>query len=343
MRDVPYPAPEEPISSLTLRGLTIRPALFGAPMAGLTHSAFRRLLADFGGYGALFTEMLCGRWLLGESLQTSPAVKRRETEGPVFYQLMIRHADEVPAVLDRLRPVTPVALDLNCACPAPNIRAAGAGSELFEDPGRLQAILRALREGFPGPLTVKIRLGQPHGDWQGRLLDRLRLFADCGVDAVTLHPRFATEKLKRRARHELLPTFAAATPLPLIASGDIHGPEIVRTHPEHFAGVAGIMVGRRVVVQPWIFAAWNGRLAPPDPHEVWQRFVRYVLEDFPPGKAFYRIKAFTRYYARNFRFGHTLDTIAQAAPNLDALTARAEEFLAAAPPLARTPDLAGLA
>jgi tRNA-dihydrouridine synthase len=312
-------------------------------MAGLTHSAFRRLLADFGGYGALFTEMLCGRWLLGESLQTSPAVKRRETEGPVFYQLMLRAPDEVPAVLDRLRPVAPVALDLNCACPAPNVRAAGAGSELFEDPGRLQAILRALREGFSGPLTVKIRLGRPDGDWRGRLVDRLRLFADCGVDAVTLHPRFATEKLRRRARHELLPSCAAATTLPLIASGDIHGPEVVHAHPEHFAGVAGIMVGRRAVAQPWVFAGWSGRFEAPDPHEVWRRFVRYVLEDFPPGKAFYRVKAFTRYYARNFRFGHTLDTIAQAAPDLATLTARADEFLQAAPALLRTPDLAGLA
>ena len=44
------------------------PALFLAPMAGVTNSAFRRLLADFGGYGALFTEMLV--WVMSSITMT---------------------------------------------------------------------------------------------------------------------------------------------------------------------------------------------------------------------------------------------------------------------------------
>ena len=249
-------------TSLTLRGITIRPALLCAPMAGLTHSAFRRLVADFGGHGALFTEMLCGRWLLREPLGTSPAVKRRPEEGPVFYQLMISDPDLVPAIMDRLRTVQPTGVDLNCACPAPNVRAVGAGSELFEDPPRMEAILRAMRRHFDGPLTVKIRLGKSAGDWHARLLDRLRLIADCGADAVILHPRFSDEKLRRRARHELFPELCAAASLPVIASGDIHRPETLKARPECFAGVAAVMVGRMAVVQPWVFRAWSGESCP---------------------------------------------------------------------------------
>lgn len=44
--------------SLDLGGTAVTPALLLAPMAGITHSGFRRLIADFGGYGALTTEML---------------------------------------------------------------------------------------------------------------------------------------------------------------------------------------------------------------------------------------------------------------------------------------------
>jgi tRNA-dihydrouridine synthase B len=311
-------------------------------MAGLTHSAFRRLLADFGGYGALFTEMLCGRWLLRERLEASPAAKRRPQEGTVFYQLMIADPDLTPAVMDRVQSLRPCGVDLNCACPAPNVRAVGAGGELFEDPARLEAILQAMRRAHAGPLTVKIRLGKPTGDWRGRLFERLRLFADCGVDAVTLHPRFADEKLRRRARHELLPELCAATRLPLIASGDLHGPEVIRAQPDHFAGVAGLMVGRLAVVQPWIFGVWNGAAPAIEPLEVWQRLLRYVLEDFPPAKAFYRVKAFTRYFARNFVFGHTLDSLAQGARSLEALRRGTEEFLARGPAVTRHPDVTGL-
>ena len=297
-------------------------------MAGITHSAFRRLLADFGGYGALFTEMLCGRWLLREPLEASPAVKRRPQEGTVFYQLMIGDPGIVSAVMDRLLEIRPAGVDLNCACPAPNVRAVGAGSELFEDPPRMEAILEAMRRKYPGPLTVKLRLGRPADDWRQRLSERLRLIAGCGADAVIVHPRFANEKLKRRARHELFPELCAAAGLPLVASGDIHRPAVVHEHPDHFRGVAAIMVGRMAVVQPWAFAAWHGPVSGINLLEVWQRFVTYVLEDFPPPKALYRVKAFTRYFARNFRFGHTLDAIAQGARDLAMLRRRAEDFLA---------------
>ncbi len=329
--------------SLTLRGTTVQPALFGAPMAGLTHSAFRRLLADFGGYGALFTEMLCGRWLLRERLDRSPAVRRRPQEGLVFYQLMIGDPELVPAILERLGQLAPAGVDLNCACPAPHIRAVGAGSELFEDPQRLQGILRLMRRHHPGPLTVKIRLGKPSPEWRARLRERLHLFADCGVDAVTLHPRFADEKLKRRARHELYPDLCAASPLPIIASGDITGRGVVNSREAAFAPVAGIMAGRMAVVQPWFFRAWHGAAEPVDHLEVWQRFLGYALEDFEPGKAFYRVKAFTRYFARNFVFGHTLEAIAQSAPDLDTLSRRATDFLGGRPERTRQPYVEGLA
>ncbi len=57
------------------------PTLFCAPMAGVTHSAFRRLLADFGGYGAIYTELLAGRQMVNEEAGKSPYLKRRAEEG----------------------------------------------------------------------------------------------------------------------------------------------------------------------------------------------------------------------------------------------------------------------
>ena len=48
-----------------------------------------RLLADFGGYGALFTEMLSASAFLHENPSESPFTRRRDCEGPVFYQFRI--------------------------------------------------------------------------------------------------------------------------------------------------------------------------------------------------------------------------------------------------------------
>ncbi len=310
-------------------------------MAGVTHSAFRRLVADFGGAGALFTEMICARWLLREDVRHSPTLKRRPGEGRVIYQLMVTEPEIVAPAVERLTVWRPDGLDLNCACPAPKIRQRGAGCELVADRPRLARILATLRREWPGLLTVKIRLGRPEPDWRETLPDRLALFADCGVDAVILHPRFTDEKLKRRARHELFPELLARARVPLLASGDLQDAATVRRHADALAGVAGVLVGRRAAVQPWVFRTWFEPDFAPDPLGLWRRYLAYVCEDFPETEVFPRVRSFTEYFARNFRFGHELFRASQAARTLEELVARALAFLERGPERLREPDLAG--
>ncbi len=326
--------------SLTLRGVTFSPALFCAPMAEVTHSAFRRLLGEFGGCGALFTEMLSGRAVLKEDA-SSPYVRRRPVEGRVIYQVLVSGAEPLEEIAGRLAAFGADGLDVNAACPSPSIRALRAGAFLFEDEERLGRVLRAFRRSFAGPLTVKIRLGKHSPDWREQLARRLKLIEDCGVDAVTLHPRFRDEKLKGAARHELFPWAAAQTRLPLFANGDITGPATIRARPECFGAVAGIMVGRMAAVQPWVFAQWR-KPEPVDVAAVWDKMFQYVCEDFIPRKAMFRMKIFTAYYARNFSFGHTLFTRAQNAKSLEALRQSALEFLSASPRRVPAPSASGV-
>ncbi|MBK8793893.1 MAG: tRNA-dihydrouridine synthase [Holophaga sp.] len=66
-----------------------------------------------------------------------------------------------------------------------------------------------------------MRLGDDPETWRQLFIERLRLFEDCDVHAITVHPRFSTEKLKRRVRWEEFPWIAAQTSLPLIGNGDV--------------------------------------------------------------------------------------------------------------------------
>lgn len=331
-----------PPGELVVKGFTFPRALFCAPMAGFTHSAFRRLMADFGGYGALFTEMLSGRWLLNERVGETPSTRRRPEEGLVIYQLMLGEPEEVEPVLRKLERIEPAGLDLNLACPAPVSHARRTGSRLFADRERMLRILEALRAGFKGLLTVKTRLGDPEEGWEERLWDRLRLIEGSGVDALTMHPRFSSEHLRGRARHELYPAIVMATSLPVLACGDILGPETLDMHAASFKGVAGIMVGRMAVIRPWLFSNWGREPEPRDLQEIWERHTRYVLEDFPEGKAFFRVKAFTRYFSRNFFFGHNLHSIALSSTSLDELRARTGEFFSRGPRVEDRPGTSGL-
>ncbi|MDR1727914.1 MAG: tRNA-dihydrouridine synthase [Acidobacteriota bacterium] len=316
--------------SLHVHGKTFAPALFLAPMAGITHSAFRRLLSDFGGYGALTTEMLSATAFHQEDPETSPFSRRRACEGPVVYQLRTcgeAVLEAVMAKLAALRPSPPDAIDLNLGCPAPEIQKVASGAALFRDFDRLREVLARIRACYGGPLFVKCRLGDDPDDWRAPFLERLRLFEDYGVDAVTVHPRFSGEKLKRRARWREFPWIAASTRIPVIGNGDIRSPQDVEGRRDFFAPLGGLMLGRVLAQKPWAFREFAG--LPPMPFsfaEVWERLYRYTLEDFPPEKAIGRMKEFTAYFSQNFFFGHELFRASRGARDLEGLRSAAMRF-----------------
>lgn len=309
-------------SPLILKNKTFTPRLFSAPMAGISHSAFRRLIADFGGYGALYTEMLSPGALLKENLKSSPFTKRRDNEEQVIYQLQLNGDEPLYAVIERLRTLDPSGIDINLGCPAPIIRRNGAGKALFDNVEKLKNTLDTIRSFWDGLFTIKCRVGDNSAGWEERFLERLRLFENSGVDAICVHPRFSDEKLKRVARWNLFAWIRSQTSLPLIANGDITD-NTALTLLEH---CDGLMIGRASVVKPWIFKSLTGAAPVIDYKEVWLRFFDYTCEDFPPEKAIGRIKEFTIYYSKNFFFGHELFRAVQSAPDLIILKERACTF-----------------
>jgi tRNA-dihydrouridine synthase B len=328
-------------SSVIIRDKTFEPALFCAPLAGLTHCSFRRLASGFGGCGGFFTEMLAGRQILNDDAKRSPYLRRSPGEKRVIYQLMVRETDPLDRIVGRLAEIGPDGVDVNLACHAPAVRQLRAGSGLFENATALAHVLTTLRRLWSGLLSVKIRLGSEAPGYEARFTERMRLFEECGVDAVTLHARFFEDKHKRSARHDRFAWAAAMTRLPIIANGDIVGPETVRKAPAAFASVKGLMVGRMAAARPWLFADWEGARAV-DLRDTWLKAHEYIGTDFVTEVALKRIKLFTKYFARNFLFGHNFHTAVYNAPTLEAVRERGCAFLDRCPALVAEPSLMGL-
>jgi tRNA-dihydrouridine synthase B len=323
--------------SISIGGRTIAPALFLAPMAGITNSAFRRLLSDFGGYGALTTEMLSASAFLHENTVQSSFTKRRNCEGHVIYQLRLSGKEDLEAVFAKLDAQNPSAIDLNLGCPAPEIQHQFSGAALFRDFERLKQVLIRIRACYSGTLTVKCRLGDDPERWRDPFLERLRLFEDYDIHAITVHPRFSTEKLKRRARWHEFPWIAARTRLPIIGNGDVRSLLDIQENPAYFEPLAGLMLGRIVAQKPWIFREFAGQTPLEIQYaEVWDRLYRYTLEDLPPERAIGRMKEFTAYYSQNFFFGHELFKGSQKARNVIEIREAAMRFLESDPQLMST-------
>lgn len=327
---------------LDIGTLQVTPALLLAPMAGVTHSAFRRLVSDFGGYGALCTEMLSARAVRHENLRTSPFTRRRPEEGTVVYQLLVSEPDEATAAIGRLKDTAPDAIDINLGCPAPEVRKFRGGVSLFLDMPRLEQVLQAARTAWTGPLSVKCRLGDNRPDWQAQLRERLALFEACGVDALTVHPRFHDEKLKRIARWQELNWIAREAAMPVIGNGDITSTARLQAARDLCPKVAGWMIGRAVVSRPWLFADAVGEQTAVDYADAWDRLCRYVVEDFAAERVLGRVKEFTTYFSRNFMFGHELFRASQGARSLEQLRERALQFLGRSPQTVSEPSMSGI-
>lgn len=300
-----------------------------APMAGLSHSAFRRLVSDFGGYSILYTEMLSTKALLNENLFASPFTKRRKQEGPVIYQLKLNGNEPVEPIINKLKSVDPFGIDINLGCPAPRISHYGGGCALFDNINLLSSTLQSVRSSWDGLLTVKCRLGKNSPQWQYQFLERLKLFEDSGIDVICVHPRFIDEKLKRSARWDLFSWIREKTSLIIIGNGDIKNSSALKYVNSEVCDA--LMIGRMAVVKPWIFSQMCGNKLEIDYAEVWNRFYNYTCEDFPPEKAIGRIKEFSALYAENFFFGHEFFRTVQSSPNLKTVLGRANNFFKSNP------------
>jgi nifR3 family TIM-barrel protein len=152
-------------------------------------------------------------------------------------------------------------------------------------PQRAEALLRAVRQAVRIPLTIKIRSG-----WDGSSRQALALgeIAEaCGVNAVTLHPRTASQKFSGRADWEVIAALKRHLSIPVIGNGDITCAEdAARMLSE--TGCDAVMVGRQAIGYPRIFTEiglrLRGEAAPADTiaHriEVLRRYTQLTVECF---------------------------------------------------------------
>jgi nifR3 family TIM-barrel protein len=126
-----------------------------------------------------------------------------------------------------------------------------AGSALLCDPRRATAILRAMRRGFSGTLSVKMRSG-----WDSDSINApefARVAVAEGAELISVHGRTRAQQYTGRADRDVIRRVVAAVPgTPVLANGDVTRPEDVFDMLRE-TGAAGVMIGRGALGNPWIF------------------------------------------------------------------------------------------
>jgi tRNA-dihydrouridine synthase len=145
-------------------------------------------------------------------------------------------------------------VDLNMGCPDRAIERQGCGSAMMKTPDVARAVIRAAKEASALPVSVKTRVGynkESLDEWPPLLLEE-------APAAITLHLRTRKEmslvpadwELMKKAveiRNKINPNVL------LIGNGDVTDLEQGKQLAVE-SGCEGIMIGRGMFGNPWVFA-----------------------------------------------------------------------------------------
>jgi nifR3 family TIM-barrel protein len=239
-----------------------------SPMAGMTDTAFRRLVKRQGGCGLVVTEMVSSEGLVRGIDRTLEYAEYTEEERPVSIQIF---GGDPAKMADAARIVEGMGadiVDVNMGCPVPKISRHNAGCSLMREPHHAAAIVGAMVKAVRIPVTVKMRKGWD--DSEQTAPEVARRVEDAGASAITIHGRTAKQSYSGSADWRFVNRVAETVSIPVFGSGDCIEPEQIverlQSLPEAASNetrprLGGVFVGRGVLRNPWILAQARDLLA----------------------------------------------------------------------------------
>jgi nifR3 family TIM-barrel protein len=310
-----------------------------APMTFLGHIAFRELLAGFGGFGLLFSEMCSARRIPHESRARSAYFCWRDEERRhLVMQIVGAEPDTMAAAARIIEDNGLFGVDLNFGCSVTAICKQQCGAALLKSPDRAARIVEAVRRTVSIPLFVKFRTG-----WQDDPaipVDLAKRFESAGADALTYHPRVAPDRRTRPPRWEYIGEVKSSVSIPVFGNGDVFD-ETDCLRMLETTGCDGVAIGRMAVAQPWIMARMTG-LSEPGP-TIYRQTAMTLLDltarHFDERRALRRFKKFASYFSANFKFAHSFNKRIANAPDLPAVRHELERFFDSDPERVRRPNM----
>jgi nifR3 family TIM-barrel protein len=220
-------------------------------MAGMTDTAFRRLVKRQGGCGLVVTEMVSSEGLVRGIDRTLEYAEFTEEERPVAVQIFGGDPGKMARAAQVVEALGADAVDVNMGCPVPKISKHNAGCSLMREPGHAREIVASMVKAVKIPVTVKMRAGWNEAEVNAP--DLARRMEDAGAAAISVHGRTAAQSYSGRADWDLIACVARSVSIPVFGNGDCVEPEDLLERLRS-TGVAGILVGRGVLRNPWIFA-----------------------------------------------------------------------------------------
>jgi len=239
-----------------------------APMADVTDAAFRRIICKYGKPDVFWTEFVSadglaskGREILKDNLIFT------KKEKPIVAQLFSSNPEKMRQAAKYVSSLGFDGIDINMGCPDKAIEKQGAGAAMMKDKEKAGRIIQAVKDGIKDSgkkvsISVKTRIGYNKNqieDWIPFLLSQ-------NIDALTVHARTRKEMSLVPANWDYIKRVVEIrdemkVKTKIIGNGDVkdikEGKRLAKE-----TGCDGIMIGRAVFGNPWIFNSLrSGRIS----------------------------------------------------------------------------------
>lgn len=220
-----------------------------APMAGITNSAFRVTVKEFGA-GLVICEMISDRGIQLRNKKTLEMLFIDETEHPLSIQIFGGNkASLVEAAQFVAENTTADIIDINMGCPVNKIIKAEAGAKWLLDPDKVYEMVHAVSSAIDKPVTVKMRIG-----WDEQhvfAVENAQAAEAAGAAAIGMHGRTRVQMYEGSADWDVLKQVKQSITIPFMGNGDVRTPEDAKRMLEE-VGADAVMIGRAALGNPWM-------------------------------------------------------------------------------------------
>lgn len=235
-------------------------SLIFAPLEGITDNAYRLAILElFPQWDYLFTDF----YRVPSGGRITPAAimehfghniyHNEQFRQKTVFQILAAPNSQIEDVASVLRELQINWVDFNAGCPARKVNAHHGGSWLLSEPKELQMLLKRLRAGFHGKLSVKIRSGY----LDTKNFDEILCIIEGeGADLLTVHPRTKTQMYLGHSDWQFITRAVEKCSIPVIGNGDLVSVEAMNKMSAQ-TQCAGLMVGRAAVGEPGLAAAFK--------------------------------------------------------------------------------------